>query len=255
MKPLHTLTLLAALFALPAISTASEDPTLNTILQKHLEAMGGLNNWSQVESIRMSGTVERNGQVVDIVIVKKRPDQIRATVTIPHPSDPDLAVQLIRAHDGKTAWTATRAAGAPKITQTILTGDAASELLESAGVLPPLIKEWRTGAEIKLLGTHRSGNQSAFVIESSLESGRTHTYYLSTETYLTTQRESENNAARLVSYLEDYKAAHGITIPMKTRLQNSTAGESIITFDSIELGVGIYDEYFEANDSGQTAKH
>jgi hypothetical protein len=55
--------------------------------------MGGLRNWSQVESIRLSGTIERDGQTVDIVIIKKRPNQIRATVTIPLPNDPDNKVQ------------------------------------------------------------------------------------------------------------------------------------------------------------------
>ena len=78
---------------LHSTASAKEAPTLNGILQKHLEAMGGLRNWSQVESIRLSGTIERDGQTVDIVIIKKRPNQIRATVTIPLPNDPDNKVQ------------------------------------------------------------------------------------------------------------------------------------------------------------------
>ena len=77
--------------------------------------MGGLANWSQIESIQLNGTIERDGKTVDFVIIKKRPDQIRATVTMPVPGKEDEAIQLIRAHDGKSAWTATRLSGAPEM--------------------------------------------------------------------------------------------------------------------------------------------
>ena len=98
------------LSALHSAATAANDPRVNEILSKHQEAMGGLTNWSQIESIQLNGTGERDGKTVDVVIIKKRPNQIRATVTLPVPGKEDEAIQLIRAHDGKSAWTANRLA-------------------------------------------------------------------------------------------------------------------------------------------------
>jgi hypothetical protein len=96
-----------ALVLISAANAEDSQTSVNEILRKHFEAMGGLNNWNRIESIQMNGTIERDGQTVDIVIVKKRPDQIRATVTVPIPGKENEAFQIIRAHDGKTAWTAT----------------------------------------------------------------------------------------------------------------------------------------------------
>ena len=116
------------LSALHSVSAAVNDPRVNEILSKHQEAMGGLTNWSQIESIQLNGTVERDGKTVDVVIIKKRPNQIRATVTVPVPGKEGEAIQLIRAHDGKSAWTATRLAGAPEMQKEELPPEAADQI-------------------------------------------------------------------------------------------------------------------------------
>jgi hypothetical protein len=146
------------------LAAATGDPTLNEILQKHLEAMGGLSNWHKVESIQLNGTIKRDGQTVNVVIIKKRPNQIRATVTVPIPNKDDAYFQVIRAHDGKTAWTATRLAGAPDMVKQELPAEAADELLADAGVLPPLIKFWREGAQLELLSPKIINSETNFSI-------------------------------------------------------------------------------------------
>ena len=53
----HFIALSLSLTLVYSAANATEDRTLNEILQKHLEAMGGLNNWSRIESIQMNGTI------------------------------------------------------------------------------------------------------------------------------------------------------------------------------------------------------
>lgn len=216
--------------------------------------MGGLRNWSQVESIRLSGTVERDGQTVDIVIIKKRPNQIRATVTIPLPNDPENNVQIIRAHDGKNAWTATRLAGAPKTHKKAITGEAADDLLADAGVLPPLIKLWRAGEKITLIGSDTFEEESVFVVEvKANDKSPQQRFYLSADSFRTIGRETYAPAGVTKTILSDYKENGGVYLPTRSLNTTQSTGQSKMQTQSIKIGVGIYEEYFEVGDTVQTA--
>lgn len=258
---IHLFRILAASLTLtlfhPAASAAdTEAPALNEILQRHLEAMGGLNNWSRVESIQFNGTIERGDQTVDIVIVKKRPNRIRATVTVPIPGKEDAYFQVIRAHDGTTAWTATRLAGAPKMKKEELPAEAAQELLADAGVLPPLIKLWRGGADLALLGSETLDGQTTYAIEATSEDlPGAYTFHLCAESYLVTHYESrhpEHGTTRTT--LGDYRSEHNVLIPTRSTIQDDQTGESIMSTTSVKVGVGIYEEYFGMSESFRTAE-
>ena len=236
------------LSALHSATSAASDPRLNEILSNHLEAMGGLTNWSQIESIQLNGTVERDGVTVDVVIIKKRPDQIRATVTIPVPGKEDEAIQLIRAHDGKSAWTATRLAGAPEMQKEELPPEAADQLLADAGVMPRLIKFWREGVKLELLNSKTIDGTRCYVVEASPEKMRNkYTFYISDETYLVTHYENDHpENGRTITQLNDYNSDHGVFIPMVHVIENEQTGRSVMTTSSIKFGVGIYEDYFSA---------
>ena len=234
------------LSALHSAATAANDPRVNEILSKHLEAMGGLTNWSQIESIQLNGTVERDGKTVDVVIIKKRPNQIRATVTMPVPGKEDEAMQLIRAHDGKSAWTATRLAGAPEMQKEELPPEAADQLLADAGVMPRLIKFWREGAKLELLNSKTIDGTRRYVVEANPEGTRNkYTFYISDETYLVTHYENDHpENGRTITQQSDYNSDHGILIPMVSVIENEQTGRSVMTTSSIKFGVGIYEDYF-----------
>lgn len=255
-KPLHTLAQLLSFLFLAGITSAEETPTLNSILHKHLDAMGGLRNWEQVESIQLSGSIERDGQTADIVIIKKRPNQIRATVTIPIPGKEDQYFQIIRAHDGKIAWSAKRLAGAPEMIKEELSKEAADELLADASVMPRLIKFWREGAKLKLHPPVRIDDELNFVIQANLENTpKTYTFHISEESYLITQYESAHpEHGTTLTRLDHYKMEQGVMIPTLNIIQAEQTGKSVLTTRSIKIGVGIYEEYFEFSERTNTAK-
>jgi hypothetical protein len=235
--------------------SATDDPELREILDKHWEAMGGMSNWSKVESIRLSGTVERDGQVVDIVIVKKRPNQIRATVTLPIPGDEENKLQIIRAHDGKKGWTARRLAGSKTMTQEELAPEAAAELLSDAVVLPRLIHLWQTNASLELRDPEIIKGNSCFAIHSRTEDGKEYTLFVSTSSFELRAFDSYGpNGAVTRTLLDDYVSRSGVKFPMKNTIDSPVTGRSVIVAESVEVGVGIYEEYFGVNESVSTAK-
>ncbi|WP_269524775.1 hypothetical protein [Coraliomargarita parva] len=235
---------LLCLAHLPAF--AVDDPELDKILQKHVEAMGGWKNWNQVESIRLAGTIKRDGQSVDFVIVKKRPDQIRATITLPIPGNEEEKVQVIRAHDGKEAWTATRLAGAQEIEKELLDPAASRDLLADAGVLPKLIDLWQSGAELELMEPKTTKGEACFVIQAKMDGGKQEFLFeLSANTfelrrYVTIIDGSKSST----SELSEYQSIDGIRLPTHCLIHSKKTGESSMRTESVELGVGIYEDYF-----------
>lgn len=210
--------------------------------------MGGLTNWSQIESIQLNGTIERDDKTVDVVIIKKRPNQIRATVTVPVPGKEGEAMQLIRAHDGKSAWTANRLTGATVMQKEELPPEAADQLLADAGVMPRLIKFWREGAKLELLNSKTIDGTRCYVVEASPEKMRNkYTFYISDETYLVTHYENVHPTnGRTIIQLNDYNSDNGILTPMVNVIENEQTGRSVMTTNSIKFGVGIYEDYFSA---------
>ena len=240
----------------PGITMAEPSPELRTLIEKYGEAIGGMRTWSKVESIQLSGTVERDGKQVDLVMIKKRPNQIRATITLPLPSDDENKLQVIRAHDGKTAWTATRLAGAETMTKEELSPSAAAELLADAGTLPRLIQLWRAGVDIELRESSEIDGQPAFTITAQGEDGTTHaTFYLSSEDFLLLAFESHdpvNGTTRTT--LSDYETYSGIQLPTRRIIDSGQTGRSVITTRSVEVGVGIYKDYFRFDAPLKTAR-
>ena len=239
---------------------ATEDPALDQILQKHVDAIGGWRNWNKVQSIRLRGTIERGDETVDFVIIKKRPDKIRATISVPVPGKEEATLQVIRAHDGTRAWTATRLAGARDLRKEPLDPAAARELKGDAGVLPDLIKLWQAGAHLTLRDSadetpDKSPDASGIVIRAVPDADnpdRAMEFHLSPETFRT-QSYTVLRDGRTVSqtWFSDYATVSGITLPRKHRMEDPRTGTSLMRVHSIDVGVGIYRDYFQISESDQ----
>jgi hypothetical protein len=238
--------IISVLLTLPV--AAQPTPKLDSIMRQHIEAMGGLTNWNRVESIRLAGTVEREGQTVDIVIVKKRPDKIRATVTIPIPERDGEYLQLIRAHDGRNAWTAMRLAGALETHKTELSRKDARGLLADAGILPRLYKFWRTNKPLQFSGTGQFSGEKVYIIKfEDTSNAAQYRFYLSTESYHTLGYEIRSEEGTVLTQLSAYIEKAGVFLPThsETTTDGTGTGRSVMRTESIQVGIGIYADYFK----------
>lgn len=226
---------------------------MRTILNKHWEAMGGMSNWSKVESIRLNGTIERDGQIADIVIVKKSPNKVRSTITLPLSGSPDDKLQLIRAHDGKNSWRAARLAGYSDIIKEELPPELAGDLLADAGVLPVLIKVSQEGAKLELLEPSTIGGKDVIVIRSSQkDQDNQDIFFLSTKSFLLLVHESQSPANGITrTTYTGYNTHSGIQLPTRSIIESSQTGRAVITTEPVEVGVGIYQEYFAVDKTSQ----
>jgi hypothetical protein len=233
----------------------AEDPELRRILDAHVKAMGGWANWNRVESLRLTGTIERDGKLVDFCIIKKRPNQIRATLTLPLPGNEDEKVQIIRAHDGKQAWTATRLAGEQELRAEELDKAQADELLADAGVLPRLMHLWQSGVPLELLEPARLDDLAVDVIRARPEDGdATVTFFLSQKTGRVIRYETVTTADTVLTRLDAYRHEEDVLIPGTLTIRGSRTGLSVMNTASVVVGVGVHREYFHPADGALTAE-
>ncbi|ADE55281.1 hypothetical protein [Coraliomargarita akajimensis] len=243
---LLALPILALLSTSPtALASADESTELRALLNRHVIAMGGWKNLNSIESIQLNGTIERDGSIMDLCIVKKKPNQIRATITVPAPGTTDAYVQMIRAHDGTHAWSAVRTAGQHEFKRTPLPTDQAQELLSDASIYPKLIQLWKLGAEIAFseqqpedptlvsLDAHPQSSETRYIFTLDRASAQT-VQFLSIR----------KDGTRLLTQLGDYQIIEGVHIPFQSVLTDEQSGMTTIRTHSAHIGVGIYEEYF-----------
>jgi outer membrane lipoprotein-sorting protein len=90
--------LFALMCALVAQPAAAQDLDINDILARYYEAVGGLDAWKSVESMKVTGKMSmRRGMEVPFTRLVKRPNKIRMEFTM-------QGMTGIRASDGETAW-------------------------------------------------------------------------------------------------------------------------------------------------------
>jgi hypothetical protein len=149
-------------------------PKASDLLAKSAEAMGGLEAFKAIKSIRARGTFEMAAQNLtgSVEIIQARPAQVRLTVNI-------AGIGMIEnGSDGKIGWSVDPMSG-PSLMQGKALADAISEAqFDSAFNGPEFVKEATTLEKTKF------GDRPAYKIHLVSKFNSEETLYLDAETYL-----------------------------------------------------------------------
>jgi len=240
---------------------ASQEPeNADRLLNEHAEAMGGRRAWREVESVRLSGTIERADRNVDFVIVKKRPDRIRATLTMENRIGAETGtIQFIRVSDGEKAWHAIRPAGSvspPNFSR--LDGQDARNLKADAHVIPHLMELRRRGAKIEAKGAAAvRGRECYRLVAVPRDNARaSYVFFLDADT-LRPARVIERDAAgeaRVTETFLRFGKFEGHLFPTLSRVVSETTGESLVRVRDAEINVGVHRHYFRAKNAAPTRR-
>ncbi|MGB0333885.1 MAG: hypothetical protein ACPGGN_00830 [Opitutales bacterium] len=108
------------------------------------------------------------------------------------------------------------------------------------------------GTDIALSDVSDFNGEPAYILEVHQAFALTH-FYISTDSYRMLGSEKISAEGRTATTYEAYQLNNGVYIPTVSVIESEGTGHSIITTESIEIGVGIYEEYFEYTPSHQTA--
>lgn len=183
--------------------------TLDEIIAKHNEALGGLAKIKAVQSIRTTGKmVLPQGIELPLVMYQKRPKAFRMEFSM-------QGMTGTQAYDGKNAWMVMPMMG--KKDPEPMGADETDQMDEQAEFDGPLVDYKEKGHKVELVGKEQVEGADAHKLKVTLKSGNVRNIYLDAETYLQIKAESKRTVrgteVESESYMSDYKEVDGMMMP------------------------------------------
>ncbi len=247
--------LMVALLA-PIVNADTAALTLDQVLAKHYDAMGGLEKLKKVQTMRMTGKMQMGpGMEAPFMLEKKRPGMQRIEFTF-------SGMTGIQAYDGTKGWAVMPFMG--KKDPEPMTDDDAKEMADQADFDGALV-DWKAkGHTVELVGKESVEGADTYKLKLTKKSGDIEFYYLDAETFLPIKEEGKRKVRGTEvegeSTLGDYKEVNGIMVPFS--MANGMKGsdhKQTMTFEKVELDIPLEDARFvmpagAAADSSKAAK-
>ncbi len=214
----------------PPVKTT--EPSLDQILDKYVQALGGKAALQAPASRVMKGSLEAPaiGAKGFIEIYAKAPNRLLTVVELALAGNPRTGF------NGATAWQEEY-------------GDVKELALypkrDADFYLPLKLRELYPRIELK--GKEKIGAREAYRLEAP-RNGNPRRWYFDTESGLLSRIETRNQEGNLISRedYEDYRAVDGIKLPFTTRQLDRDQIEILIKYSEIKHNVSIDDAKFEA---------
>jgi outer membrane lipoprotein-sorting protein len=236
---------LAALAVVALMAAPVQAQDLDEVLNNYYEAIGGLDAWQSVQSVKATGTIMMGGMGIEapITLMAKRPNMARLEISY-------QGMVLVMAYDGETAWMINPFAGATDPEE--MPEDEAKEIIEQADVDGPLIGYQEAGHQLELLGMEETEGTQAYKVKLTLNTGDVQYYYFDSEYFIPimveASREMQGRTVEGSALISDYKEVGDLMIPHATqnRLGRGPTSQvvSSITIQQVELNVEMADSLF-----------
>jgi len=233
--------LTAILLIIPA---AAQDTqlTLDQIIEKHTQAVGGVDKLKAIQSVTLTGkAVLMGGQLeAPITMRVKRPGSMRMEFTVQDKS-------YIQAFDGTTAWTVNPFTGSAD-PQKSNDEDTALARDDADAIDGSLVDYKAKGHTVELVGKEDVEGTSAYKLKVTKKSGNVEYDYLDASTFLeirsTGKRKQAGQELEFQSTPSNYKAVNGVMMPYSLSQKVNGSPMMELTIEKIEANTPIDDTIF-----------
>ncbi len=209
---------------------------LDEIIKKHIDAVGGKDNWAKVKSIKTTGSVKANG--ADIKIVMLQVDK--------KASRQDIAVMGMNGYNIITnteGWSYMPFGGQTKPEP--LTPDVVKKSQDDLSILPDFLTYKEQGKKIEYIGKDDVDGTECFKIKMTNKEKKEVTYYIDPSTYYIIKQSSKDTKdgkeyEESTSFSNYKKLDGGIVYPY-----NVTGGFGEMEITTIEINPKIDEALFK----------
>ena len=215
--------------------------TVDDIIAKHIEAMGGKDKIDAVKTIKMTGTMLiQEGLTAPISMLVKVPDQVRMEFTV-------QGLTAVQAYDGKSGWNVMPFTG--KKDPEAMSADDTKELEDQADIWP-LVDYKAKGNQVELLGKDKVEGTDAYKLKLTRKSGDISTVYLDADNYIEIKDEEKRmvrgTEREIETSLADYREVNGIMFPFAVESsQKGSPEKQKLTIDKVEFNVPVDEATFK----------
>jgi len=230
-------TILAAAILMPTITRAQ---TVDEIIAKNIQALGGLQKLQSVQTLRSAGKLDAGFFRADIVQQIKRPDKLRQEFTV-------QGLTQVQAYDGKTGWQINPFGG--RRDPEMLSQDDTKGLQVDADMDGPLVDYQKKGNKAELVGHDSVEGTDCYKVKLTLKNGDVRTYYFDADSYLEIKLETQTMVRGAMqeseTYYGDYEQVGGIYYPFSYEVgQKGDSNRAKFTVEKIEQNAPLEDSKF-----------
>ncbi|REJ85730.1 MAG: hypothetical protein DWQ36_08090 [Acidobacteria bacterium] len=216
------------------------DMTLEQVLTKHFEAIGGEEAWKNVQSMRSVGKMVMGPMEAPMSITVVRPNKMRMEFEV-------QGMTAIQAYDGESGWQVMPFQGSTEPAP--MDPEMVKNLEAEADIEGPLVDYAAKGHEVELVGKEEFEGTEAYHVKITTKSGRDISYFLDAEYFVPIGRREKTTIPgmgemEVTTSISDYKEVGGLMIPHA--MSGSTPmGEQSMTFSTIEIDAEIDESIFD----------
>jgi hypothetical protein len=229
----HTVIVLAAVSCLSVFGSAQ---SADELVNKNIQAKGGIEKIKAIHSIRIHGKLNVGGGLIAATMQENvRPNLVRENVSL-------QGMTAVTAYDGTTGWQIQPFQGHKD--PELMGEDDLKDLLLDADFDGPLVDYKEKGNSVEFLGHDQVDGDDALRLKVTLKNGDILYYYLDPDTFLEIRREVQEfirgSVRESVTDLGSYKPVGGVMYPFSIA-QGSKANPAAqtTTMEKIEINVPI----------------
>lgn len=188
--------------AATSATTTKESLTVDTIVQRHLAALGGEKLLRGGKSFSFTISGEKMGKAFTKSVTYARPDRFRVDIV-------SAEGPVSKGFDGKVAWFKKGTAPAE-----LVPAEEMANVKKHADFEEPLLDYAKKGTTVKLVGTTEVDSRPAYDLEVTFKGGDVEHHFLDARSFLLVKRtftgkDKDGKAMQSVIRFGDYKKVQG----------------------------------------------
>lgn len=191
--------------------------TVDEVINKHVEAVGGKANWSKIENVVMEGSLTIQGTEISVISTQVHNKLNRQDINA-------MGMQGFDMMTPTEGWVYMPFQGMQKPEPK--TADEIKESQSDLDVAGPLVDYAAKGHKMELVGKEDVDGTECYKINATLASGKTVTFFIDPTSYLIIRvkekRKMNGQEAELQTDLSDYKTIDGVKMPYSITQQFGT---------------------------------
>lgn len=225
--------LLVAFLALGNVNAKAQ--TADEIIQKHITAIGGVDNWKKVSTMKITGAANAGGQEIPIIMTKQQGKGFKMEYTFN-----GMTGYMIMTD--KTGWNFSPFGGQAKAE--VIPDETIKQAQDELDIQGPLIDYQAKGNKVTYLGKDEVEGTECYKLKVVSKSGKETTMYFDANTYyeikavakLTANGKETEQTQQMGNY---QKLPEGIVVAMSL-----DGGNGAVTVKSVEINKPLADNFF-----------
>lgn len=239
-KSMKKLNIFLVLMLLLGFSCKSQAQTVDEIIKKHVEAIGGMDSLNAIKTLKMTGKFNGGGFEVPSTMTYKRSDKVRMDMTFQGNS-------MIQAYDGAVAWQTNPFSGKPDPEK--MPAERTKDMREMADFDGTLVNYKQKGYAAELMGKEDMEGSEVYKIKLTDKDGDVKYSYLDAQSFLllkeSQKRKVKEKEIESETYYGNYQKFGGVMMALsfEFRQKGEQQGQTA-TIETVEINPTVDDTIF-----------